>query len=63
MGKELEENREHSFQVKRRRMLQFESEVLDSPSRDEMFLRSKVMLLRALLLGISLTQAVHVSGI
>lgn len=41
MGKDLEENREHSFQVKRRRMLQFESEVLDSPSRDEMFLRSK----------------------
>lgn len=63
MGKELEENREHSFQVKRRRMLQFESEVLDSPSREEMFLRSKVMLLRALLLGISLTRAVRVSGI
>ncbi|KAL1543286.1 protein XRI1-like isoform X1 [Salvia divinorum] len=41
MGKELEENREPPFQVKRRR-LQFESEVLDSPPfHDEMFLRSK----------------------
>ncbi|KAH6769935.1 hypothetical protein C2S52_014738 [Perilla frutescens var. hirtella] len=42
MGKELEENREPSFQVKRRRMLQFETEVLDSPPfHDDMFLRSK----------------------
>lgn len=41
-GKDLEENKEPSFQVKRRRMLQFESEVLDSPPfHDEMFLRSK----------------------
>ncbi|XP_057771631.1 protein XRI1-like isoform X2 [Salvia miltiorrhiza] len=41
-GKELEENREHPYQVKRRRMLQFESEVLDSPPfHEEMFLRSK----------------------
>ncbi|KAG6435578.1 hypothetical protein SASPL_100452 [Salvia splendens] len=40
-GKELEENREPPFQVKRRR-LQFESEVLDStPFHEEMFLRSK----------------------
>ncbi|KAK6130167.1 hypothetical protein DH2020_036083 [Rehmannia glutinosa] len=42
MGKELEEYREPSSQVKRRRMLQFEPEVLDSPLfNDDMFLRSK----------------------
>ncbi|KAL3626309.1 hypothetical protein CASFOL_029858 [Castilleja foliolosa] len=42
MDKELELYREHSSQVKRRRMLQFESEVLDTPLfNDEMFLRSK----------------------
>ncbi|KAI3469607.1 hypothetical protein Pfo_026270 [Paulownia fortunei] len=41
-GKEIEQYREPSSQVKRRRMLQFESEVLDSPLfNDEMFLRSK----------------------
>ncbi|CAA2961152.1 Hypothetical predicted protein [Olea europaea subsp. europaea] len=39
-GKELEQHREPSLQVKRRRMLQFESEVLDAPSsNDEAFLR------------------------
>ncbi|KAL0388563.1 UNVERIFIED_CONTAM: protein XRI1 [Sesamum radiatum] len=42
MGKELEQYREPSYQVKRRRMLQFESEVLDAPlCDDEIFLRSK----------------------
>ncbi|KAL6532355.1 hypothetical protein OROGR_014325 [Orobanche gracilis] len=43
MGKELDEQyRETSSQVKRRRMLQFESEVLDSPLfNDSMLLRSK----------------------
>ncbi|KAL7081128.1 hypothetical protein ACP275_14G019900 [Erythranthe tilingii] len=41
-GKEVEHYREHSSQVKRRRMLQFESEILDAPiCNDEMFLRSK----------------------
>ncbi|KAL8485204.1 hypothetical protein ACS0TY_027487 [Phlomoides rotata] len=41
MEKEFEQEREHSAQVKRRRMLQFESEVLDSSLlSDEMFLRS-----------------------
>lgn len=42
-GKGLEQYREPSSQVKRRRMLQFESEVLDTPlCNDEAFLRSKV---------------------
>lgn len=42
-GKDLEEYKEPSSQVKRRRMLQFETEVLNSPMfNDEMFLRSKV---------------------
>ncbi|PIN02789.1 hypothetical protein CDL12_24694 [Handroanthus impetiginosus] len=42
-GKELEEYREHSSQVKRRRMLQFDSEVFDAAlCNDEAFLRSKV---------------------
>ncbi|KAL6535287.1 hypothetical protein OROMI_026661 [Orobanche minor] len=41
-GKELEEYREPSSQVKRRRMLQFESEVLHTPlCHDDAFLRSK----------------------
>ncbi|KAG8370251.1 hypothetical protein BUALT_Bualt14G0097500 [Buddleja alternifolia] len=41
-GKELEPYKESSPQVKRRRVLQFESEVLDAPlCNDEMFLRSK----------------------
>ncbi|KAG8373095.1 hypothetical protein BUALT_Bualt12G0135000 [Buddleja alternifolia] len=41
-GKELEQYREPSSQLKRRRMLQFESEVLDAPlCSDEAFLRSK----------------------
>ncbi|KAI3459412.1 hypothetical protein Pfo_016075 [Paulownia fortunei] len=41
-GKELEQYREPSSQIKRRRMLQFESEVLDAPlCNDEAFLRSK----------------------
>ncbi|KAL0292407.1 UNVERIFIED_CONTAM: protein XRI1 [Sesamum calycinum] len=41
-GKELEQYREPSSQVKRRRVLQFESEVLDAPlCNDEAFLRSK----------------------
>ncbi|PIN02794.1 hypothetical protein CDL12_24693 [Handroanthus impetiginosus] len=41
-GKELEEYREHSSQVKRRRMLQFDSEVFDAAlCNDEAFLRSK----------------------
>lgn len=42
-GKESELYRDHSSQVKRRRMLQFESEVLETPlCNDEDFLRSKV---------------------
>lgn len=42
-GKESELYRDHSSQVKRRRMLQFESEVLETPlCNDEAFLRSKV---------------------
>ncbi|KAL3648997.1 hypothetical protein CASFOL_005400 [Castilleja foliolosa] len=42
MNKESELYREHSSQVKRRRMLQFEPEVLDTNLfNDEMFLRSK----------------------
>ncbi|KAH6757120.1 hypothetical protein C2S52_006494 [Perilla frutescens var. hirtella] len=41
-GKDLELYRDHSSQVKRRRMLQFESEVLETPlCNDEAFLRSK----------------------
>ncbi|KAL6503468.1 hypothetical protein OROGR_025391 [Orobanche gracilis] len=41
-GKELEEYREPSSQFKRRRMLQFESEVLRTPlCHDDAFLRSK----------------------
>ncbi|KAG6382342.1 hypothetical protein SASPL_157989 [Salvia splendens] len=41
-GKESELYRDHSSQVKRRRMLQFESEVLETPiCNDEEFLRSK----------------------
>ncbi|KAL3642021.1 hypothetical protein CASFOL_012836 [Castilleja foliolosa] len=41
-GKELEQYKEPSSQVKRRRMLQFESEVLDGPlCNDDTFLRSK----------------------
>ncbi|CAA2998386.1 Hypothetical predicted protein [Olea europaea subsp. europaea] len=41
-GKELEQYREPSSQVKRRRTLQFESEVLDAPlGNDEAFLRSQ----------------------
>lgn len=42
-GKELEQYRELSSQVKRRRMLQFESEGLEAPlCNDDVFLRSKV---------------------
>ncbi|PIN09164.1 hypothetical protein CDL12_18257 [Handroanthus impetiginosus] len=42
IGKELEQYREPSSQVKRRRVLQFESEVLDPHLfNDDMFLRSK----------------------
>ncbi|KAL3634461.1 hypothetical protein CASFOL_021515 [Castilleja foliolosa] len=42
-GKELDQYKESSSQVKRRRMLQFESEVLDAPlCTDVAFLRSKV---------------------
>ncbi|XP_057783372.1 protein XRI1-like isoform X2 [Salvia miltiorrhiza] len=40
-GKESELYREHSSQVKRRRMLQFESEVLETPLCNEELLRSK----------------------
>lgn len=43
-GKESELYRDHSSHVKRRRMLQFESEVLETPlCNDEEFLRSKVV--------------------
>ncbi|GFP84737.1 hypothetical protein PHJA_000617600 [Phtheirospermum japonicum] len=41
-GKELEQYKEPSSQVKRRRMLQFESEVLDGPlCTNDAFLRSE----------------------
>ncbi|CAA0814171.1 Protein XRI1 [Striga hermonthica] len=40
-GKELEQYKEPSSQFKRRRMLQFDSEVLDAPCSDDAFLRSE----------------------